>query len=66
MLVTATGWMPAQILDGLTWQDVHDLTRYWGAHPPLQWMIQGFLGIKESEPQPIGSGVDFMRSFNGG
>ena len=45
MLVNATGWMPAAILDGLTLADVADLNEYWQSHPPVQWMVQAYLGI---------------------
>jgi hypothetical protein len=47
--VNATGWMPAAILDGLTLGDVADLNDYWQSHPPVQAMVQAYLGIKPKE-----------------
>jgi hypothetical protein len=50
--VGATGWMPDDILNRLTWQDFVDLTAYWKDHPPLQWMVQAYLGIGKKEEAP--------------
>jgi hypothetical protein len=41
--------MPAAILDGLTLGDVADLNDYWQSHPPVQAMVQAYLGIKPKE-----------------
>ena len=43
MIVGATGWFPDDILNRLTWQDVLDLEIHWKQHPPIQWLIQGYL-----------------------
>jgi len=37
---------PAAIRDEMTCQDVLDLDEYWKDHPPVEWMVQGYLGIK--------------------
>ncbi|MGH8321617.1 MAG: hypothetical protein ACRESI_06655 [Gammaproteobacteria bacterium] len=63
--MNATGWMPDDILDRLTWQEVGELSDYWRDHPPLQWMLQAFLGIKP-KPKPSKPGVfaQFVQSLN--
>lgn len=49
----------------MTWRDVNDVLRYWEKHPPVQIMVQGYLGIGTSkwdgwENLPIeGEKVDF-------
>ena len=60
--------MPDDILDRLTWQDVSDLNAYWKSHPPLQWMVQGYLGIKipddVDEPEQTAEGSSFFDSMS--
>lgn len=60
-MVGATGWFPGDILDRLTWQDVTDLSDYWADHPPVQWMVQAYLGIKPKEAQSLS--VDQLNAF---
>lgn len=55
MISSATNWRPDEILDHMTWQDVHDLVKGWRKHPPLQRMFQDYLltkGLKYAEPEP--------------
>ena len=40
---------PAAVRDGMSLDDVLDLHDYWQDHPPVQWMVQAYLGIK---PKP--------------
>lgn len=47
----ATGWFPDDILDRLTWQDVLDFQEHWKNHPPVQWMVQGYLGFNKKEDE---------------
>lgn len=35
----------------MTLDDVLDLFDYWKDHPPVQWMVQGYLGIKPQEKE---------------
>jgi hypothetical protein len=30
---------------------VADLSDYWQTHPPVQWMVQAYLGIKPEKPK---------------
>lgn len=60
-MVGATGWFPDDILDRLTWQDVSELSDYWQDHPPVQWMVQAYLGIKPKEAQSLS--VDQLNAF---
>lgn len=61
-LVNATGWFPDDILDRLTWADVADLSDYWMEHPPLQAMVQAYLGIG-SKPNAQKLGDDDLMRF---
>jgi hypothetical protein len=45
----------------MTLQDVIDLHDYWIGHPPLQWMVQAYLGIKPKEAQSLS--VDQLNAF---
>lgn len=64
-MVNATGWMPDDILDRLTWREVGDLSNYWEDHPPLQRMVQGFLGIKpKRKPAPSEEFSNFVNTLN--
>jgi hypothetical protein len=40
---------------------VADLSDYWGDHPPLQWMVQGYLGIKSKPADTLS--VDQLNAF---
>lgn len=35
----------------MTLDDVLDLHDYWRDHPPVQWMVQAYLGIKPETRQ---------------
>lgn len=47
---SALGMMPGAVRDGMTLDDVLDLHDYWRDHPPVQWMVQSYLGIKTDKP----------------
>jgi hypothetical protein len=48
-VASATGWTQDYILDHLTWADINELSAYWKHHPPVQAMVQAYLGIKVPE-----------------
>ncbi len=35
----------------MTLDDVLDLHDYWKEHPPVQWMVQAYLGIQPEKPR---------------
>ena len=41
----ALGITPGAVRDSMTLDDVLDLHDYWQDHPPVQWMVQSYLGI---------------------
>jgi len=57
--------MPDDILDRLTWREVGELAEYWEDYPPLQRMVQGYLGIKPKyRPAPSGDFTKFVEELN--
>ncbi len=42
---SALGITPRAVREDMTLDDVLDLHDYWRDHPPLQWMVQSYLGI---------------------
>ena len=41
-----TGWDWETVLDTITWKRYEALLAEWRAHPPVQDMVQAYLGIK--------------------
>ena len=37
---------PGAVRDDMTLDDVLDLHEHWRDHPPVQWMVQAYLGIE--------------------
>jgi hypothetical protein len=46
---SALGVMPRAVREDMTLDDVLDLHDYWRDHPPVQWMVQSYLGIGSSQ-----------------
>ena len=42
---SALGITPRAVRADMTLDDVLDLHDYWKDHPPVQWMVQSYLGI---------------------
>lgn len=52
---------PGAVRSDMTLDDVLDLHDYWGEHPPVQWMVQAYLGIgRSTEPEPEPSSDELM------
>lgn len=60
-MATALGITPRAVRDEMTLQDVIDLHDYWVGHPPVQWMVQAYLGIKPKETQSLSA--DQLNAF---
>ena len=60
-MATALGITPSAVREDMTLQDVIDLHDYWQDHPPVQWMVQAYLGIKPKEAQSLN--VDQLNAF---
>lgn len=56
---------PGAVRDDMTLDDVLDLHDYWRDHPPVQWMVQSYLGI-EPRPAAIGKSRAAIPSMPGG
>lgn len=55
------GITPLAVRDEMTLADVIDLHDYWASHPPVQWMVQAYLGIKPEKAQSLS--VDQLNAF---
>jgi hypothetical protein len=45
----------------MTLDDVLDLHDYWAEHPPVQWMVQAYLGVgRSNEPEHEPSSDELM------
>ena len=42
---SALGITPGAVRSDMTLDDVLDLHDYWREHPPVQWMVQSYLGV---------------------
>ncbi len=52
---------PGAVRDGMTLDEVLDLHDYWREHPPVQWMVQAYLGVgRSNEPEHEPSSDELM------
>ncbi len=56
----ALGITPGTVRDGMTLDEVLELHDYWKDHPPVQWMVQSYLGVEPSQNREL-SGDDLKR-----
>lgn len=57
---SALGVTPGTVRSDMTLDDVLDLHDYWRDHPPVQWMVQSYLGVESEKDRQL-SGDDLKR-----